>query len=69
VFVDLVLLSTYDLRAVYILVNIAIRLKSAIKLFVQVLGSVSVYRTIVVVVTLLSTKVNLVVPISPSSRP
>ncbi len=68
-FVDLVLLSTYDLRAVYILVNIAIRLKSAIKLFVQVLGSVSVYRTIVVVVTLLSTKVNLVVPISPSSRP
>ncbi len=68
-FVDLVLLGTYNLRTVYILINIVIRLKLAVKLFVQVLGSVSAYRIIVVVVTLLSAKVNLVVPVSPSSRP
>ncbi len=68
-FVDLVLLSTYNLRAVYILVNITIRLKLAVRLFVQVLESVSVYYIIVVVVTLLFTKVDLVVPVSPSSRP
>jgi len=69
VFVNLVLLSTYNLRAVYVLINITIRLKLAIKLFVQVLGSVSAYYIIVVVVTLLSTEVNLVVLVSPSSRP
>jgi len=34
VFVDLVLLSTYNLRTVYVLVNITIRLKLVIKLFV-----------------------------------
>jgi len=67
VFISLVLLSIYDLRAVYLLVNIVIRLKSAIRLFVQVLGSVLVYRIIVVVVILLFVEVDLVVPVSPSS--
>ncbi len=68
-FVDLVLLSIYNLRIVYILVNIAIRLKLVVRLFVQVLGSVLVYCIIVVVVILLSTEVDPVVLISPSSRP
>jgi len=69
VFVDLVLLSTYNLRIVYVFVNIVIRFKLVIRLFVQVLESVSVYCIIIVVVTLLFTKVDLVVPVSPSSRP
>jgi len=69
VFVGLVLLGTYDLRVVYLLINIVIKLKSVIRLFIQVLESVSVYYTIVVVVTLLFIEVDLVVPVSPSSRP